>query len=61
MLLMYRLCVVMLIVAIVGLILNLAMMFFYGRDANSFKRSLAFLLFAFSSYYMMKYYKSRRK
>ncbi len=51
----------MFIVSIVGLILNLAMRFFYGDDPNSFKRSLAFLLFSFSSFYLMKYYKSKRK
>lgn len=51
----------MLIVSIVGLVLNLAMRFFYGDDPNSFKRSLAFVIFGFSSYYLMKYYKSKRK
>ncbi|MDU1904114.1 MAG: hypothetical protein E6772_04955 [Dysgonomonas sp.] len=58
---MYKLCLIMLIVSIVGLVLNLAMRFFYGDDPNSFKRSLAFVIFGFSSYYLMKYYKSKRK
>jgi hypothetical protein len=50
----------MFIVSIAGLVLNLAMLFFYGRDPDSFKRSLAFLLFAFSSQLLMKYYKKRK-
>lgn len=58
---MYRLCLGMFIVSVVGLILNLAMRFFYGDDPNSFKRSLAFVVFGFSSYYLMKYYKSKNK
>lgn len=58
---MYKVCLVMFIVSIVGLILNLAMRFFYGEDPNSFTRSLAFVIFGFSSYYLMRYYKSKRK
>lgn len=51
----------MFIVSIVGLILNLGMRFFYGEDPNSFTRSIAFLVFSFTSFWLMKYYKSRGK
>lgn|GEM_PF-7046320 len=58
---MYKLCKIMFIVSIIGLILNLGMRIFYGNDPNSFSRSIAFLVFSFTSFWLMKYYKSQRK
>ncbi|PXV68787.1 hypothetical protein CLV62_10150 [Dysgonomonas alginatilytica] len=58
---MYKLCVGLFIVSTVCIFINMTLIFRDMQDTNHYARACTFIILSASSFYLMKYYKSRRK